>query len=265
MLAELKDGHVNLYNDYDASKYWKWTEDYPENYSARIVNENYLNNDYHRKGGFVYKVLPENIGYMHYDAFTSEFSDYLLNHILTEFKDCKGLIIDIRSNGGGSIANVNKLACRFTDKKKVLVGYELIKTGPGHNEFGDTITNYLDAKSIIGELENDNERVKFLKDVVVLTNRGVYSAANDFIRTMKVVDNATVIGDRSGGGGGIPASFDLPNGWNVRLSVTPMLDIDKQHTELGIDPDIKVDMAEDAYATGRDAILDTAVQYLLSK
>ena len=54
MLAELKDGHVNLYNDYDGSKYWKWHEDYPENYSERIVLETYLKNDYHRKSGFVY-------------------------------------------------------------------------------------------------------------------------------------------------------------------------------------------------------------------
>lgn len=268
MLAELKDGHVNLYYPYDNSRYWGWSENYPENYDERIVLENYFNFDYHRKSGFIYQKLPgTNIGYMHYDAFTSEFSDYLLNHILTEFKDCKGLIIDIRSNGGGSIANVNKLACRFTDKKKVLVGYELIKTGPGHNEFGDTITNYLDAKSIIGELENDNERVKFLKDVVVLTNRGVYSAANDFVRTMKVLDNVTIIGDRSGGGGGVPVSFELPNGWSVRLSTTPMLDSNWVHTEFGIDPTegFKVDMDKDAHITGRDAILDRAIEYLSSK
>ena len=73
-------------------------------------------------------MLPENIGYMHYDAFTSDFSDDLLDHILTQFKDCKGVIIDIRSNGGGSIINVNKLACRFSKEDKVLCGYTLYKT-----------------------------------------------------------------------------------------------------------------------------------------
>ena len=268
MLAELKDGHVNLSYYYDVSKYWKWTEDYPENYSARIVQENYLNNDYHRKSGFVYKVLPENIGYMHYDSFTSEFSEGILDHILTQFKDCKGVIIDIRSNGGGNINNVNKIACRFSKDDKVLCGYSLHKTGPGHNEFADTIPDYLEHKNTsISDINNENDLVKFLKDVVVLSNRGVYSAANDFIRTMKVLDNVTIMGDRSGGGGGIPCNFDLPNGWVVRLSTTPMLDVNGVHTEFGIDPTegFKIDMAPDAHITGKDAILDKAIEFLSAK
>ena len=268
MLAELKDGHVNLYNSYDASKYWKWSEDYPENYSERIVQENYLNNDYHMKGGFVYKVLPENIGYMHYDSFSSEFSEGLLDYILTQFKDCKGVIIDIRGNGGGNINNVNKIACRFSKEDKVLCGYTLHKTGPGHNEFADTIPNYLEHEATSSEdLEGGKSIIKYLNNVAVLSNRSVYSAANDFIRTMKVLDNVTIIGDRSGGGGGIPCTFDLPNGWCVRLSTTPMLDVNGVHTEFGIDPTegYKIDMAPDAHVTGKDAILDKAIELLSTK
>ena len=267
MLAELKDGHVNLYNSYDGSRYWKWSEDYPENYSQRVVHENYLKNEYHRKSGFVYKVLPENIGYMHYDAFTSEFSDALLDHILTQFKDCKGVIIDIRNNGGGNMKNVNKIAYRFSKEEEVLCGYKIYKTGPGHSEFADTIPDYLKKVATVANIMNDKESVKFLKDVVILTNRGVYSAANDFVRTMKVLDNVTIIGDRTGGGGGIPCNFDLPNGWYVRLSTTPMLDLNKVHTEYGIDPTegFKVDMAEDAHITGKDAILDKAIEFLSTK
>lgn len=268
MLAELKDGHVNLSYGYDNSKYWKWHEDYPENYSARIVHEYYLNNDYHIKGGFEYKVLPQNIGYMYYDSFSSEFSKGLLDYILTQFKDCKGVIIDIRNNGGGSISNVNKIACRFSKEDKVLCGYTLHKTGPGHSEFADTIPNYIEHESSsISDINNENNIVKFLKDVVVLSNRGVYSAANDFIRTMKVLDNVTIMGDRSGGGGGVPCNFDLPNGWVVRLSTSPMLDINGVHTEFGIDPTegFKIDMAPDAHITGKDAILDKAIEFLSAK
>ncbi|MBR5324100.1 MAG: S41 family peptidase [Muribaculaceae bacterium] len=259
MLAELKDGHVNLSYGYGTSRYWNWKEDYPENYSERIVCENYLKNDYGLKSGFTYKVLPENIGYMYYDSFSSEFSDGLLNYILTQFKDCKGVIIDIRSNGGGNLDNVNKIACRFSKEEKVLYGYKIYKTGPGHSEFADTIPDYLTVKK--------KEVVKFLKEVVVLTNRGVYSAANDFVRAMKVLDNVTIIGDRSGGGGGVPCNFDLPNGWYVRLSTTPMLDINKVHTEYGIDPTegFKIDMAPDAHITGKDAILDKAIELLSAK
>ena len=275
LVNELRDGHVNLTYEYGSSRYWKWYEDYPQNYDERIILENYFNFDYYQTGGFIYQILPENIGYIYYGSFSSDCPDVLLDRILTMFKDCKGIIFDIRNNGGGNKANVNKLACRFTQEVNKLKGYELRKTGLGHSDFGDTIPeyltppgtlssiNYLDEPSDMQNL--DSKRVRFLKPVTVLTNRYVYSAANDFIRTVKVLDNVTVIGDHTGGGGGIPVSYDLPNGWAIRLSATPMLDINKQHTENGIDPDIRVDMAEDAHMTGRDAILDTAIEYLLAK
>lgn len=275
MLAELKDGHVNLYYEYDRSKYWKWFEEYPQNYDERIILENYFNFDYHRKGGLTYQMLPENIGYIHYDSFTSDVPDYLLNYILTMFKDCKGLIIDIRNNGGGSVANVNRLGCRLTKETRVHTGYKLYKTGPGHNDFADTVPCYLSAPGAImsidevtdtEELNNyDSKRVRFLKPVAVLTNREVYSAANDFILNVKELDNVTIIGDRTGGGAGLPINFDLPNGWYVRLSTNPTIDLNKQHVDYGIDPDIKVDMAEDAHITGKDAILDCAIDYLLQQ
>ena len=33
MLAELRDGHVNLYTGFDVARYWDWYEDYPLNIS----------------------------------------------------------------------------------------------------------------------------------------------------------------------------------------------------------------------------------------
>ena len=70
------------------------------------------------------------------------------------------------------------------------------------------------------------------------------------------------IGDRTGGGSGLPFTYNLPNGWNIRLSASPILDAEGNDTEWGIDPDIKVDMAPDAQQTGRDAILDCAIEHL---
>jgi hypothetical protein len=46
-----------------------------------------------------------------------------------------------------------------------------------------------------------------------------------------------------------------------------MLDVDKVHTEFGIDPTegYRIDMAEDAHMTGKDAILDKAIEFLSAK
>ena len=251
MLSELKDGHVNLYGPFDTSHNWSWKEDYPENYDERIVHEHYLNFDYRSSGGMVYKVLPQNIGYIYYGSFSSTFSESLLDYILTFFEQCDGIIIDIRNNGGGLAGNVDKLACRFTDNE-IMTGYSMYKNGPGHNDFSQPRELYL----------TQSYRIKYTRPVVVLTNRGSFSAANDFVRVMSTLPNVTTIGDTTGGGSGIPVNYYLSCGLIVRLSSNPILNIDGEHTEFGIEPDIKVDMDANAQLTGRDAILDRAIQHL---
>ena len=42
MLAELKDGHVNLSSSFDVARYWDWFEDYPANFDKNLIMQNYL-------------------------------------------------------------------------------------------------------------------------------------------------------------------------------------------------------------------------------
>lgn len=56
MLAELKDGHVNLFAGFDYSRYWGFHEDYPENYSDTLERR-YLGTDYRISNGFQYRIL----------------------------------------------------------------------------------------------------------------------------------------------------------------------------------------------------------------
>ena len=49
MLAELKDGHVNLYSSSNMARYWDWYLDYPRNFNESII-EKYLGRDYRIAG-----------------------------------------------------------------------------------------------------------------------------------------------------------------------------------------------------------------------
>ena len=51
----------------------------------------------------------------------------------------------------------------------------------------------------------------------------------------------------------------------MRFSACPMLDVHMKHTEFGIDPDIKVSMTEEDIQKGSDTIIDSAIEWLLSK
>lgn len=254
MLAEVKDGHTNLISSFDMSRYWAWYEDYPANYSSEI-QDNYLGTDYKIAGGMKYKRLAgDKIGYVYYGSFSSGVGENNLDYVFLHFKDCQGLIFDVRDNGGGSLTYSDRIASRFL-KEKILTGYTQYKNGNGHNDFTEPKPVYL----------SPSDRILWARPVVVLTNRHSYSATNDFVNVMRLLPQVTTMGDRTGGGSGLPFSSELPNGWGVRFSACPMLDVDKQHTEFGIDPDVSVSMTEEDIRKGRDTIIEAAIELLLSK
>ena len=167
-------------------------------------------------------------------------------------KTCDGLIIDVRNNGGGNLTTAEKVAARFTNEK-VLTGYISHKTGPGHQDFSEPKPVYLEPAM---------DRVRWQKKAVVLTNRRSYSATNDFVNSMKQLPLVTVIGDKTGGGSGLPFTSEIPNGWSIRFSASPMFDPEMNQLEFGIDPDIKVDISTEDYARGIDTIIEEACIFL---
>jgi len=248
MLACLKDGHVNLSSEFDRSRYWKWYTDYPSNFDSRILTrEKYLGENYRISGGFRYRSIANGeIGYIRYASFSEGFN---FAAVVAQFSECKGLIIDVRDNGGGTLSYAETLASYFFEKDDT-TGFICHKTGNGHSDFSP-------LEAVITKGEN-----LWKKPVAVLTNRMSYSATNDFVCRMLCAPRAIVVGDTTGGGGGLPLSSELPCGWSLRFSAAPMFDRLKQHTEFGIAPDIKAEM--NPLDTENDAIIDRAVQELKS-
>ncbi len=250
MLGELKDGHVNLYAPFDVGRDWSWKEDYPTHFSESVLKL-YLGKDYKIAAGMKYRILNDNVAYLRCATFVNDFGAGNLDRILLYFAPCNGLIIDLRENGGGMVTSAEALAARFTNEE-VLVGYMQHKTGPGHNDFSPRRQQIL----------KPSKGLRWQKRVVVLTNRGVYSAANEFVKYMKCLPQVTIVGDRTGGGAGLPFSSELPNGWIVRFSACPMYDRGGKDTEFGIAPTHQVGMKPTDQARGRDTLIEYARKLL---
>ena len=233
MLDSLRDGHVNLYSWFDVSAYSGWYDTFPINFSSQLVFSKYVPT-YRTASGLYYgflssEVATDSIGYIYYSSFSNSCAN--IHGVLAKMADCKAVIIDVRSNGGGDLSNTYVLASPFFDKETV-VGYWQHKNGPGHDDFSE-----------MEELKvTPNKYVHWLRPVYVLTNRRCFSATNSFVNCMQSAEHATIIGDVTGGGGGMPLSYELPCGWTVRFSSVKMYNAQKQSIEEGIEPHIKIDI-----------------------
>lgn len=255
MLDELRDGHVNLTSYFSTSYYRKWWSDYPQDFNMRTLQQYYLDFDYYQTSGISYKVLDDNVGYMYYPSFSSGIGELNLDYVLAILYNTDALIIDIRNNGGGLLTNVEVLVSRFIDSP-ICGGFIRHKTGPGHGDFSEPY------EIVYHPADEYRIRWDMTKPVYVLTNRSCFSAANDFVSVMKTIPNVTIVGARTGGGGGLPFTSELPVGWAVRFSASPIFAPDGSITEFGIDPTEGYEMhcTEADLAEGKDAILDFALE-----
>lgn len=251
MLFQLQDGHVNLSSPFSQSHYDFWN-DSPRNFSESIIeSDRYLGRTYRLTAGMKYKILPKNIGYIYYESFQSSIDEGNLSELFAHLANCKGIIIDVRQNSGGNVTNSARFASRFVNEK-TLTGYIRHKTGAGHSDFSKPFAIYLEPA----------DGIHWQKRVVVLANRHSYSATNDFVNHMKGLPNVTIMGDKTGGGAGMPFTSELPNGWTVRFSASPHYNEKMECIEWGIEPDIKVDMDSKDESRGLDTIIETAREFL---
>ena len=250
MVAELRDGHVNLTSSLASSQYRQWFDSYPRNFSDSIQSI-YLKKDYNQSSGLTYQILGNNIGYIYCSSFSNGIGDGNLDQTLNRLAICDGLIIDVRNNGGGNLTTAQKLAARFTNQK-TLVGYMTHKTGKGHSDFSNPYPVYIEPSN----------GIRWQKRAVVLTNRRSFSATNDFVNSMKQFPLITIVGDKTGGGSGLPFTSEIPCGWSIRFSASPMLDPQMNQIEFGINPDVKVDMTSEDMQKGKDTMIEYACKLL---
>jgi hypothetical protein len=251
LLNTLRDGHVNLVTPF-ATSFYQFRQLGPKNYDERIVSDVYLSANAITTGPLRHDwIAGRQIGYIRYASFASRISEGHLDFILNRYQDAKGLIIDIRENGGGQTSNGWRILRRFIDEPLTI--YQVhTKNGPGPNDFSPLESVVL-APSVA---------TSFKRKVVILTDRGSYSASSIFSLAAQEVPQLVVIGDTTGGGTGLPNGGQLPNGWTYRFSISQILRAgDQANFEDGVPP-TKVVITDLSNRT-IDAVIEAAIVEIL--
>jgi len=160
------------------------------------------------------------IGYLKFNMFTDN-SSAEFNSVLNEFKqkNVKGVILDLRDNSGGLLAECEKIASNFIPSGILL-----------WTRNRDGLTEPLKIKG-----------QEFNLPLVVLINNGTASAAEILTGVIKDYNVGTIIGENTFGKGVIQQIFNLPGSYTLKVTVEEYLTPNKiEINGKGITPDITV-------------------------
>jgi hypothetical protein len=177
----------------------------------------------------------------------------------------KGVILDLRQNGGGLADEVTLIAGNFIDKE-LLVGQSRYKYGSNRNEFGPWI-----PQKIYPNPDGYNPL-----PLVVLCDGFTISAAERITMALSLLPQVTVVGEttfgaqsalftgREGRDAAYAGGFVLPNNWIVRTAVEVHRFANGNLYEgIGFPPDVAVPFDINLFkTTGRDNQLERALQIL---
>jgi carboxyl-terminal processing protease len=264
LLSHLDDGHVAII-DMNHSKVYgsRQLNDRPEDeFSLDVVRTRFLSEYKVVGAGYITygKIRYQNIGYIYVASFAASNTGngidwaYDIDKAVQELYNNDAMIIDVRNNGGGLRVTGNIINSTFIDRD-ITYFYQRLKTGPGHNDFGD-------VRPISITLRSGAQR--FTKKIVLLTNRFSGSGSEYTAQIFKNLSYSTQIGDTTNGSfGEITKIAQLPNGWvfwyPCSLTTTPD---GKSPEGIGIIPDILVENTRADINAGNDRVLNSAINYL---
>ncbi len=159
-------------------------------------------------------------------------------------KKPKGLILDLRNDGGGLLDVCVKIASEFLSKK-------VIVETKGRN-FGDS-----------GTLMSDDGGQLLDMPLIVLVNRGTASASEIFAGAIQDYGRGLVLGEKTFGKGSVQNVIPLSDGSSLKVTIAEWVTpLGRTIQEKGIDPDEIVPMTYDDIKANRDPVMDRALKLM---
>ena len=189
--------------------------------------------------------LENNIAYVRLFTFGENSTEELRNALELQLnQNPAGLILDLRNNGGGALQTAIEVASEFIGEGVVM-----------YEEYGDGRRDAYNA--VQGGLATDIP-------LVVLINEGSASASEIVAGAIQDAGRGKLVGTTSFGKGSVQNWIPLVNEEGaVRVTIARWLTPnDRTIHEIGLEPDVVVEITEEDLAADRDPQLDKAVELL---
>jgi len=184
--------------------------------------------------------VKDGIGILTVSRFDNETAS-LARAAAQDFKNqgVKGVILDLRGNGGGYVDAAQDLAGLWLDNKVVVVE----KTGG----------------KVVNQLKSTSNPILAGIPTVVLVNGGSASASEILAGALQDHKVAKLVGEKTFGKGSVQKLIDLPAGAQLKVTVARWYTPNgKNITKEGISPDITATLSAEDINAGNDTQLDAA-------
>ena len=220
------------------------------------------------------KWVRDDIALVSFNSFRSDKSIIEFDKVVRQLDRAKGVIIDLRRNGGGitDVAlHLQKCLTRenhflsFGSETRINDGY-----GKSQGNYRDEYKNYFLNKAYRydkPEIITVSDTIKRIKcPVVILIGRYTFSAAEDFlVNIYEVPGRPILIGEETGGSSGAPLVIrGFPGGIGARIcTLRECYPISgKPFVNSGVKPDIEIKQTIEDYLIGKDVVLERAISEL---
>lgn len=201
------------------------------------------------------KEVDEGIFYFNLRSFASDTTAILFEEEMAklDLKEVKGIILDIRYNGGGNSLVGDRIISHLIEKP-IETGrvYKAREYRPLYRLRGIEQDWYEVETSLSPSVDEH-----YLGPLVVLISRYTGSAAEDFLVPLKYNKRALLLGETTAGGTGNGLNTILPGGGMLRVCINT-----DKYVGCGISPDIEVHLTQDDIYKGYDRILARAIEVI---
>ena len=190
------------------------------------------------------EILEGNIGYLQLSRFSDDTTE-LATKAAQDFKakKVKGIVLDVRNNGGGLLSTAVDVSSLWLNDKVVVSEKE-----------GGKTTNVL---------RTGNSPILEGIPTKMLINEGSASASEILAGALRDNGAAELVGTKSFGKGSVQELVDLPGGAKLKVTVarwfTPK---DKNIDKAGIEPSVKVELTPEDFKQDKDPQKAKAIELL---